>query len=312
MKSSESGFTINLVSNASMSTFPDNTLAHFTTLLPEQINLEGIWEVAVVEISWSELIQNVTEGTFSFQLVNQAIAKPLDIRRPTLSSTSGMVTMYDPRKRKHSADETYQAEQIDSISPGCYPTIDTLLESIFRRVCVKAEWDFATLPVKWSVCPVSHLLRVDFKGTAKEKMKVKAISKDLRSILGVCSIIDCSTNVDEQQDEKRHKKNQSNSRATDQYPTDLRGGCHTMFLYCDLVHNEILGDTQSALLRAIPLSSSKANHRSFSKLQWRRLIKCTIQSITISLRSETGSFIPFLSRGRTNLTLQFKRCTKSG
>ena len=81
-----------------------------------------------------------------------------------------------------------------------------------------------------------------------------------------------------------------------------------MFLYCDLVQNEILGDTQTALLRAIPLSSSvKSNHKNFTELQWRRLIKSSIQSITISLRSETGDLIPFFSRGRTNLTLQFKR-----
>ena len=80
-----------------------------------------------------------------------------------------------------------------------------------------------------------------------------------------------------------------------------------MFLYCDLVHNEILGDTQSALLRAIPLSTTTTsnNQRTFSKLLWRRLINCSIQSITISLRSETGDLIPFLSRGRTNVILQF-------
>ena len=103
----------------------------------------------------------------------------------------------------------------------------------------------------------------------------------------------------------------SKEQSNDARMVDLTAGCHTMFLYCDLVHNEILGDTRSALLRAIPLSTTTTsnNQRTFSKLQWRRLINCSIQSITISLRSETGELIPFLSRGRTNVTLQFKRCS---
>ena len=52
-----------------MTTFPENSLAHFTTLLPEEMQLQGTWEVAVVEISWSNLIKNVTEGKFTVQKV---------------------------------------------------------------------------------------------------------------------------------------------------------------------------------------------------------------------------------------------------
>ena len=59
-------FTIELVSNASAQLFPDNTLSSFTKFLPEQLNLEGLWEVAVSEISYPSLYQNITEGKFMF------------------------------------------------------------------------------------------------------------------------------------------------------------------------------------------------------------------------------------------------------
>ena len=59
-------FTIELVSNASSELFPDNTLSSFTNFLPEQVNLEGQWEVAVSEISYPSMYQNVTEGKFLF------------------------------------------------------------------------------------------------------------------------------------------------------------------------------------------------------------------------------------------------------
>ena len=59
-------FTIELVSNASGELFPDNTLSSFTNFLPEQVNLEGQWEVAISEISYPSMYQNITEGSFKF------------------------------------------------------------------------------------------------------------------------------------------------------------------------------------------------------------------------------------------------------
>ena len=59
-------FTIELVSNASSELFPDNTLSSFKNFLPEQVNLEGQWEVAVSEISYPSMYQNVTEEKFLF------------------------------------------------------------------------------------------------------------------------------------------------------------------------------------------------------------------------------------------------------
>ena len=59
-------FTIKLVSNASAQLFPDNTLSSFTNFLPEQLNLDGQWEVAISEISYQSKYQNVAEGKFMF------------------------------------------------------------------------------------------------------------------------------------------------------------------------------------------------------------------------------------------------------
>ena len=55
-----------MVSNASGELFPDNTLSSFTNFLPEQLNLEGQWEVAISEKSYPSMYQNITEGKFKF------------------------------------------------------------------------------------------------------------------------------------------------------------------------------------------------------------------------------------------------------
>ena len=59
-------FTIELVSNASSELFPDNTLSSFTIFLPEQVQLDGQWEVAISEISYPSMYQNVTVGKFMY------------------------------------------------------------------------------------------------------------------------------------------------------------------------------------------------------------------------------------------------------
>ena len=56
------------------------------------------------------------------------------------------------------------------------------------------------------------------------------------------------------------------------YTVDVTAGCHTMFVYCDLVRNEILGDTKTALLRAVPLGDSK-RQQTFTRIEWCRVIK---------------------------------------
>ena len=57
---------IELVSNASGELLPDNTLSSLTNFLPEQVNVEGQWEVAISEISCPLRYQNITEGKFKF------------------------------------------------------------------------------------------------------------------------------------------------------------------------------------------------------------------------------------------------------
>ena len=59
-------FILGLVFNASEELFSGNTLSSFTNFLREQVNLEGQWEIAISEISYPSMYQNITEGYFKF------------------------------------------------------------------------------------------------------------------------------------------------------------------------------------------------------------------------------------------------------
>ena len=55
-----------LVCNASAQLSLDKTLSSFTNFLPEQLNLERQWEVAISELSYPSIYQNDTEAEFIF------------------------------------------------------------------------------------------------------------------------------------------------------------------------------------------------------------------------------------------------------
>ena len=55
-----------MISVASAQLLPDNTPSSFTNVLPKQLNLDGQWEVAISEITYPSMYQNVTEGKFMF------------------------------------------------------------------------------------------------------------------------------------------------------------------------------------------------------------------------------------------------------
>ena len=210
----QQSFTINLVSNASKSTFPDNTLAKFTTLLPQSLVLHGTWEVALVELSWPGLIENVTEGLFSYQLNRDEQNRDTStqetiVERPRFGN--GMVSMYVPRnplKRNSSTLEEFSPEKYFSITKGCYSSVNSILQSMCDNLCSSVGWDISQLPLSWDICEASQLLHLKFNTTLNKenkKIRLKAVSEDLKNILGLEYLVDCSqTNNDPKQPEENY------------------------------------------------------------------------------------------------------------
>jgi hypothetical protein len=65
-------FYVTLPSNSSMKYYPDNTLCTFTTILPHVIELQGNWEVGLVEIqypyNWYNIPTDIDARTFNLSV----------------------------------------------------------------------------------------------------------------------------------------------------------------------------------------------------------------------------------------------------
>ena len=74
-------FTKELVSNASFGCYTNSALSSLTIFLPEQINSEGQWEVAITELSYSSLYQSITDGKMFYLGAAIPDKKPSDCER---------------------------------------------------------------------------------------------------------------------------------------------------------------------------------------------------------------------------------------
>ena len=213
------------------------------------------------------------------------------------------------------------------IKTGCYTSVDALMKEIHNTVYGNPAKTKFKKSMTWWVDGQTQKLMIGFDQSSRGWISLE--SPDLRAILGYEDPIF--------QVDKDHTK-----PLESKYPADLQAGRHMMFVYCDLVEGEILGDQKTPLLRAIPLqinSSAAAAaasfirreqqprssvqeavnyydsmemlpetvHWDFTNLQFKTVAKSYFRTIRVDLRDERGCLLPFLGDARTHISLLFKK-----
>lgn len=77
-------FYLTLPSNASIGTYPKNSLAHYYTSLPKRLRLEGDWEVGLCEIHYTRSWPNLIDGHIDAYITNQVGVKKRTYGRPVV------------------------------------------------------------------------------------------------------------------------------------------------------------------------------------------------------------------------------------
>lgn len=83
---------------------------------------------------------------------------------------------------------------------------------------------------------------------------------------------------------------------------------YDIMVYSDIIQGSIVGDTEAPLLRAVSVDPGHWSKQCtiYQRPQYFPLSKSKFQSISILLRTDTGSPVPF-TNGRTIATLDFRR-----
>ena len=101
------------------------------------------------------------------------------------------------------------------------------------------------------------------------------------------------------------------------YPSDITTGTNMFFLNTNIIEHQHVAGVKSPLLRIIENTrkvsdrklqvNSTTSHKTFTDLQFKKLITSTIEEIQIELVTVTGHKGPFVGTGRLAITLKFRK-----
>jgi hypothetical protein len=83
----------------------------------------------------------------------------------------------------------------------------------------------------------------------------------------------------------------------------------SMFVYCDIVKHLTVGSSKTQLLRIVPFRGGEKNAHESYNLMYVDVQSSYIKQISIQIRTDTGQLFPFPSNAKCNVVLHFKRKT---
>ena len=93
-----------------------------------------------------------------------------------------------------------------------------------------------------------------------------------------------------------------------QYAPDLRGGIDSLFIYCDIVASQVVGDSMQPLLRILPVSGKYGDvlHKIFVSPHYVDVLHKDFSSVSISIKTDRDLPVPF-KFGKSIVKLHFRR-----
>lgn len=233
-------FYVTLISDSSLSFFPHNKISQFTTQLPSPINLNGEWEMAIVDFIYPHTWYNVRKDNnlFGFDLGGGKI----EGRR---------------------------------VPPGCYETIPDLIKGM-TLASHKNKIEFSYHPVT---------KRVSIKTDKKAKV---ILHEGLAELLGF-------------------EPGEYSGFRESPFVADPKSSFPVLYVYCDLVEPQIVGDVQAPLLKIVSVEGNDGEiiNAHYSRPFYVPVIRQHFQTIQIDLRLHSGDLVPF-ERGKVFVTLHFR------
>ncbi len=241
-------FYLTLPSNASLDTFPDNKTSSYRVKLPQNIVLEGSWEVGLYSISypntWYTLQDNFDTHVYYAD------------RSGTFS------TVY--------------------VSYGYYETVQELIKAM-NKVLARDVNDNIKLTYNVLTGKVTVQLKNGYQLVLTGRLSIVFGFGGKEVLL---------------------KKTTQSPYVADMFPMS------TIYVYCDIVEPQIVGDTNAQLLKTIPMEGKFGDviAKTFTNIQYVPIRTKSFENIEILLRNDTGEPVPF-ERGKVVSTLHFRQHT---
>jgi hypothetical protein len=239
-----------------------NTQSEFRVQLPNQIRLDGEWEVALAEIIYPHSWYNV------------------DTEKHT--DCHIFISLHHTTENKI---------VICAIPSGSYETTEALLEAVNHQLDQSLGIEgYFDKDVQLRYDTIKR--RVDL--ICSDLVLKIAIGEKLRYMLGL---------------DKQRREHWLNPRhLAAKYPVDLRGGFDALYVYCDLVSNQVVGDVLVPLLRVINIEGQHDDivAKTYNNPHYVPVVKQEFNTIEISIKDDTNQSVRFMS-GKVVVKLHFRK-----
>ena len=245
-------FTINLISNASMERYPDNSMASFRTCLPIPEGLvlpqDGNWEVAVSEIAHPAIMNNLNgpEKGSGFRASRVDLSDDGTVQWQDLP-----VHLWVSKGRYHSVEDIIRCMQNALYS--------------YYKFCIHLQKEHKI-----------HIAITRDQRTDKIKLQADppcmfSFDHELAAVLGFEAGQSYMTDVEAP------------------FSIDLQR-IHAMFIYTDIIEHQFVGDALAPVLRTVPFYATLARAgeqskkttqivKRFNNLEFKRVTQSTISTI---------------------------------
>ena len=270
-------FYIELSSNASYSY---NTISNFKNRIQLLHPLDGDWEVGLAEISYTKSWKNLTHACVL------SIEEMFQNPKPFISRAN--LFGYAPFELE---------DRKGIVRAGYYESVKILCDEISKEMqAFKGE--YKTLP-QFFVDDVTKQVVIRPGFNNDDHPTLPFLNQDLSEMLGFdrYSI--------------RHPIYNESQLVIPQRPADISGGINTLYVYCNLVVPQYIGDTRAQLLKTVEIpSSSKFGDQVVIKYEnphYVGVLTNDFEHVEIDIKDDTNTEIQFMF-GRTRIKLHFRKC----
>lgn len=277
-------FYVTLPSNTS----PENRTGNFSVHLPNNLDLQGKWEVALSEIqyphSWNNMHGTVNQSGRADNYIDVTFTNKLTVSVFVPGGYYGTIH-----------------ELLAAIEYGKQQTSQRLQKAVKRLQSVKREKTVKIFRKQLLAKHVNDIVRgfqLEFDETLQRvrcklypgQVRMITFSERLQYMLGFAN------------------KKIVLSKRLAQFQPDLRGGFYSLYIYCSLVEPQIVGNTIAPLLRNVHIEGYHGDiiEKLYHTPHYVPVIAKEVDRIEIDIKDDKNQSVPF-QFGKTVVKLHFRK-----
>lgn len=268
---------VDVISNASMNIYEDNTLSKFTNKLNHPLILEGDWEVGIKEVFYP----------IQFKAIRRKVK----------------IAIFAVPEQVFTTEFHYNdSDEIRILLNGLNESIASICPKSWTAPYFEEHEESVTEKDKDK--DTEKRIRIVGGSDGKYKVYPQIYELNLVKTLG----FDSNTFFNQLRNAVKNQLKYVHAKSR----PEIGIKSHLLFIYTDIIREHFVGDATSRLLRVVPLSKGnfeKLGHVSFPQPIYYPVRSCKIETINIIMCDESGSQVKFKS-GRTFISLHFRKLYK--